>query len=118
MKTTTFITGPHGSGKYGTALKMACGSHVAICQSWNGSFTEIGECCSPNTDTLILHGVYLPEHHENLGLLLRSSIIDCYKQGKRFSIDRPNIIVCTTAKTIHPDLLVNNTTIYQMPIKK
>jgi hypothetical protein len=79
---------------------------------------QIYQACKPDTQTLIIHGVFLPEHHINLGLLIHCNSIYCYQGEKRFTLARPNIIVCTTATEIHKDLIIDNTVIYNLPIKK
>jgi len=117
-KQTTFIIGSQGTNKDTEALKIAGKSITAICINWNGTFTQIGECCSPSTQTLIIHDVMLPEHTNNLGLLIHCNQINCYKNGRSFTIDRPNLIICTTAQNIPNDLIVDNTLIMKLSLKK
>lgn len=114
----TFLCGPHGSGKYATAIKLATGTDVSICTNWDGTINDIGDVCHAFTKTLIIHGVYLPEHYENLKLLIESRSYHCYRNGKNFRINRPNLIICTTAKEIPNDLITPNTIIFTAPFKK
>ena len=94
----TFIQGGHGTGKYRTALKIMAKSKTTIIPSWNGTLSEIGSLANYETKTLILHGVYFPEHENNIAYLI--DMIDIplrTRNGYAYRLKLDHLIVCTSS---------------------
>jgi predicted ThiF/HesA family dinucleotide-utilizing enzyme len=103
---TTIIQGNHGTGKYPTAIKLAGKSETAIVPNWNGTIAEIGQAASYGTATLILHGVFFPEHENNVKYLMNSVALPvCSRYGSQYTLCIDHLIICTTS--FIPDDLKN-----------